>query len=132
MTSAIVTKDNLFVSRFKVDPEKKAEFLAIFEALADGALPVLQAETNLIFWGWGRDGTEFVAIESWKNEDVVNQVRATAEFKTAVGALLACCTAPMTMELFSGMEGSRGVFDIYPSGPSRVHPSNGKIKVEFI
>ncbi|HKR47777.1 MAG TPA: hypothetical protein VJU59_50300 [Paraburkholderia sp.] len=132
MASAIVTKDNLFVSRFKVDPARKAEFLSIFHALGSGALPVLEAQTNLVFWGWGRDGTEFVAIESWKNEAVVNEVRATPDFKAAVGAMLACCTAPMTMELFSGMDGPRDVFELYPSGPSQVHPSSGNINVKFI
>jgi quinol monooxygenase YgiN len=132
MASSIVTKESVFVSRFSVDPDRKAEFVAIFDALRDGTRPVLDAETNFVFYGWGRNDTEFVAIESWKNDAVVAQLRATPEFRKAVSALLACCAAPMTMELFSGVDGTRQVFELHPLGPSQVHPTAGAINVEFL
>lgn len=132
MASSIVTKENVFVSRFTVDPKRKPEFSAIFDALREGTRPVLDVETNFVFYGWGRDDKEFVAIESWKSDAVVAQLRATPEFQKAVSALLACCAAPMTMELFSGVDGGRQVFDLHPPGPSLVHPVAGEINVEFL
>jgi len=132
MSSKIVTGSNLFVSRFTLKPERKAEFMGIFDALREGAGPLMEAQTNFVFYGWGRNPDEFVAIESWKDEAVVNQLRGTDEFKSAVTALLDCCASSMTMEMFSGADLTRSVFELYPAGPSRVHPSAGPVSVAFL
>jgi quinol monooxygenase YgiN len=132
MSDVVTIKSNAFISTFTVDPKKREEFVRLFDALWRGSLEIMAKETHFVFYGWARNPNEFVAIESWKSEEVTNALRATDGFKQAVSALLACCSAPMTMQVFNGIEMPRTVFDTYPKGVSKVHPSVGKITTVFL
>lgn len=126
MSSPIVITANAFVSRWFVKPEKREEFVTTFDALWRGAADQMGQVTNFVYYGWGRDPNEFVAIESWKTEEIVNQVRQSEGFKEAVSKLMLCCSKPMAMEIYSPwVGGDRSVFDQYPPGPSKVHPKAG-------
>ena len=129
--SPIFITADAFVSRYFVKPEMRDTFVDRFNALWKADIPGLQAVTNFVFYGWGRDPNEFVAIESWKDQQFVDEVRASLLFKDAVSGLLACCSAPMEMQLFSGMEASRALFDQFPAGDSAVHPRSGAIGAIF-
>ncbi len=128
----IVIHTNAFVSRYHVKPEKRDEFIERFNALWKADIPGLQAVTNFVFYGWGRDPNQFVAIESWKDQKFIDQTRESPLFKEAVAGLLSCCDRPMEMELFSGMEGPRDVFDQFPVGEAKVHPRSGDIGAVFL
>jgi quinol monooxygenase YgiN len=128
----IFIQADAFVSRFHVRPERREAFLDIFNALWKADIPGLQAVTNFVFYGWGRDPNEFVAIESWKDQAAMDEVRKSPFFQEQVTRLLDCCDRPMEMQLFSGMEGGRAVFDQFPAGASKVHPRAGEIGAVFL
>jgi quinol monooxygenase YgiN len=121
-----------FVSRFHVRPDRRGAFLDVFNGLWRADIPALQAVTNFVFYGWGRDPNEFVAIESWKDQAAMDEVRQSPFFQEQVTRLLECCDRPMEMQLFSGMEAGRGVFEQFPAGPSKVHPRAGDIGAVFL
>jgi len=131
MPSPIITHADAFISRWTVKPEMRDDFIAQFNALWQGNTEIMGEVTNFVFYGWGRDENEFVAIESWKSNQAVSAMRQSDGFKTAVAALLACCSAPMVMELYSPWEGGREVFTTYPVGESAVHPTAGEIGAVF-
>ena len=116
---------NCFSSRFKIDPTKRAQFEKVFEQLCKFARPFYDRGCVFAFQGWARDPNEFVVFASW-DEAVVQELRATPEFRRFNADLLDCCVGPMLMEQFSGMEKDRSVFDIYPAGHSQMH-SHGKV-----
>ena len=116
-------KSNTFVSRFTIKPERRAEFLSIWEPLWRNHIDTMNSITHFVFYGWGRNENELVAIESYKDEDQLAELRKTPVFQELVGKLLDCCSKPMTMELFSGIETNREVFERYPQGTSKVHPA---------
>ncbi|MEO0030452.1 MAG: hypothetical protein RIS94_210 [Pseudomonadota bacterium] len=132
MESRIHTKPNLFISRWSVDPAKRDRFLEIWDGLWRGHAELIEMVTHLVYYGWGRDPNQFVAIESYRDESVVGEIRKSEAFRTAVAGMLDCCDAPMTMELLSGMEGDRSVFADNPAGPSTVHPSGERHGVVFL
>jgi len=133
MIDQIVVHANVFVSRFYIRPERREEFITLFNALWQADVDGLRQAVNFIFYGWGRDPNQFVAIESWKNEADVAALRKTEGFQQAVAGLLACCHRPMEMELFNGMQAPRGdLFTTYPAGPSAVHPRSGDIGAAFL
>jgi quinol monooxygenase YgiN len=123
---------SLFVSRWFIAPEKRDEFMGIMNALIEASGEVLKEQTTLLFYGWGRDPNEFVAIESWRSEEAVNAVRGSEGFKQAVTALMGCCNKPMQMEVFTDLGNDRSVFDLYPAGKSRGHPEAGAMHAHFI
>jgi quinol monooxygenase YgiN len=123
---------SLFISRWKLKPECRQQFEAIMDGLIEASGEVLKAETTVMFYGWGRDENEFVAIESWRSEEVVNAVRQSDGFKQALSAMMECCSAPMEMEVFADKGNDRSVFDQYPKGKSKVHPEVGNIHGYFI
>jgi quinol monooxygenase YgiN len=129
----IVIHANAFVSRYHIAPGQRDAFITRFNALWQADIPGLQAITNFVFYGFGRDENEFVAIESWKDEAAIAAVRETPLFRQAVTGLLELCDKPMEMSLYAGLEApSRALFDTYPAGPSRVHPSAGEIGAKFL
>lgn len=129
----IVIHANAFVSRYHIAPGQRDEFVARFNALWRADIPGLQAITNFVFYGFGRDENEFVALESWKDEAAIVAVRETQGFKDAVAGLLELCDRPMEMQLYSGLEApSRDLFEAYPAGPSAVHPRSGEIGAIFL
>jgi len=122
MTGNIVTKSNIFISRYTIKPGKRDEFMAIFNPLWQNATEFMAENAHFVFYGFGRDPNVMVAIESYKNEEAVAAIRKTPEFKELVGKMLDLCSEPMTMELFNGLEIGREIFDMYPAGKSTVHP----------
>lgn len=123
---------NCFVSRYKVDPARREEFLAAVDGLLAFAGSWYEEGCNFAFQGWARDPDEWVAIASWKNEEILDRLRLTPEFRDFTQRMLACCSAPMTMEEFSGMKHDRSVFARYPAGRSRVHLPAGALDVVFL
>ncbi|WP_340317937.1 putative quinol monooxygenase [Rhizorhabdus argentea] len=123
---------NCFVSRFKVDPAKRAEFLEALDELARNAVPWYEEGCNFAFHGWGRDPNEWVAIASWKSEEFVNRMRQTDWYKDTQQRMLECSTGSMIMEQFSGMNVDRSVFDEYPAGSSQVHMKTHTLDVVFL
>ncbi len=132
MAAPIVIDANVFVSRWFVSPAQRDEFIRQFNLLWQADVDGLKQATHFIFYGWGRDPNEFVAIESWKDEAVVAALRQSDGFKLAVSALMACCDRSMEMQLYSGMQAPRDVFADYPIGPSTVHPTSGDIGAVFL
>lgn len=133
LITPIVIHANAFVSRYHIAQGQRDTFVERFNALWQADIPGLQAITNFVFYGWGRDDHEFVAIESWKDEAAIAAVRATGMFKVAVAGLLECCDRPMEMQLYAGMAApSRDLFGTYPAGPSTVHPRAGEIGAVFL
>jgi quinol monooxygenase YgiN len=123
MSEVITVQSNAFVSRYHVNPEHKAKFVAAFDALWRSAREFMNEQCNFVFYGWDRDGRVFYAIESWKNDEVTQGLRNSDAFKEQVGQLMDYCDAPMEMELAQGIECSDSIFKDYPQGPSQVHPS---------
>ena len=122
MPNKIHLKSNTFISRYTIKPERRADFLAIWDPLWRNHIDVMNEITHFVFYGWGRDENELVAIESYNDEGKLAELRKTEQFQQIVAQLLDCCSAPMTMELFSGLETDRSVFTAYPRGTSTVHP----------
>jgi hypothetical protein len=112
---------NCFLSRYSVDPLRRNEFLAALDDLLAFAEAIYEEHCNFAFQGWSRNPNEWVAIASWKSEEILHWLRLQPEFQKATVAMLSCCSGPMVMENFSGMKKDRGVFDVYPEGTSQVH-----------
>lgn len=129
MPGIVTIESSCFVARFHVDPAKREAFLAIFNALWNGAKDMLEAQCNLVFYGWDRDDTTFVTIESYKDENALAALRESDMFQAVVRQLLEQCIAPMELQLLRGMAAGHEVFDLYPAGPSQVHPAAGAINV---
>ena len=131
MPAPICIHTNAFVSRWFIKPENRQEFIDSFNALWKGAEAQMAEMTNFVFYGWGRDENEMVAIESWVSEDIVAALRQSEGFIAAVTHLMSLCAKPMVMEVYSPWEGARSVFDLYPAGDSKVHPASGAIHAVF-
>lgn len=132
MSDPIVIGANAFVSRWFIRPERREEFIRLFNQLWRADIEGLRKAVNFVFYGWGRNANEFVAIESWKDEAAVAALRQTEFFQQAVTGLLACCERPMEMQLFTGLDAPRDLFATYPAGPSTVHPQAGAIGAVFL
>jgi quinol monooxygenase YgiN len=132
MSGIIVTQSNIFISRYPIKPDKRDEFLAIFNPLWQNATEFMQENANFVFYGFGRDPNVMVAIESYKNEEAVNAIRKTDAFKQLVSQMLDLCSGPMTMELFNGLEMGPDIFDVYAQGKSAVHPATATNYAEFL
>jgi quinol monooxygenase YgiN len=132
MKGGIFTKSNVFISRWTVDPARRDEFIALFDSLWRGHIEAMEQITHFVYYGWGRDPNVMVAIESYKDESLLAELRKSGIFQVQVAKLLDCCSRPMTMELFSGLEGGRSVFDLYPAGESQVHPRGTAFGTVFL
>jgi len=132
MKGRIITKANTFVSRYRIRPERRDDFLAIWDPLWRNHIDQMEAITHFVFYGWGRDGNELVAIESYKDENLLAELRKSEVFQEKVAQLLDCCSEPMTMELFSGIDTDRSIFERYERGPSKVHPKGNQMGTVFL
>lgn len=132
MTGEIITQSNIFISRYTIKPGCKEEFLAIFNPLWQNAREFMNENANFAFYGFGRDPNLMVAVESYRDEEAVKAIRQTPEFKELVSRMLELCSAPMSMELFHGLEMGPGIFDQYPAGPSTVHPRTANNHAVFL
>lgn len=122
MSGVITTKSSAFISRFHVAPQRKEEFVKLFDSLWKPHVDFMNEQCNFVFYGWDRDAKIFYAIESYKDEELLKELRKSEAFQELVGQLMDCCDAPMEMELVAGMEGDRSCFEFYQRGPSKVHP----------
>ncbi len=122
MPGVVTTQSSCFIARFPVSPEKRKSFEVIFDALWRGSLELLNAQCNLVYYGWDRDDRVFYTIESYKDENALAALRASDIFQDTVARLLEHCDAPVELTMLRGMEAERAVFDLYPAGPSQVHP----------
>lgn len=122
---------SIFISRYQLKPERRDEFVRTLRSMYEAGREFIAKETNFVFYGFGRDPNEFVAIESWKNEAVVNALRASEDFKKGFAVLMSCASAPMEMELFRDWNDDTSIFDTYPRGESRVHPKVGGLPSLF-
>jgi len=129
MPGIVTIESSCFIARFHVDPDKRETFEAIFDALWKGAKAMLEDQCNLVFYGWDRDNRTFVTIESYKDEYALAALRESEMFQAVVRQLLEQCNAPMELQLLRGMATDGQVFDLYPAGPSAVHPAAGPINV---
>jgi quinol monooxygenase YgiN len=120
---------SLFISRFSVAADARDEFLKRFADLYRLSKPILDVETTILFYGWSRSG-QYVAVESYRDEERLNAMRDTEGFKAGFEGLMQCCDGPMTLELFSAVDleaptsgHDKALFDeLYPLGESRFHP----------
>jgi quinol monooxygenase YgiN len=122
---------SIFISRYQLKLERRDEFVRTLRSMYEAGREFIAKETNFVFYGFGRDPNEFVAIESWKNEAVVNALRASEDFKKGFAVLMSCASAPMEMELFRDWNDDASIFDTYPRGESRVHPKVGGLPSLF-
>jgi quinol monooxygenase YgiN len=132
MPGVVTTTNSCFVARFHVKPEKRAEFLAIFDKLWKDSLDFMNAQCNFVYYGWDRTDGWFYTIESYKDEAMLDGLRQSDVFQTTVGTLLSMCDRNMEFQLLRGMdsgEDGKANFDKYPAGPSQVHPKAGDIGV---
>jgi quinol monooxygenase YgiN len=132
MKGQIFINSNTFVSRWKIRPDRREEFLSIWEPLWRNHIETMEAITHFVFYGWGRDPNELVAIESYRDEGLLAELRKTDAFQREVGRMLDCCSEPMIMELYSGLDADRSVFDLYPKGESQVHPKGAAQGTVFV
>jgi quinol monooxygenase YgiN len=132
MHMAIVTTGTTFIARFKLNPARIPDFLRAHQEIQDKSGSFMHAEAHFIFYGWGREENEWVAIECWKREETLNTLRAHPEFVESVKRLLSCCAAPIEITLYVGMNSERAQFDQYPTGVSGFHPKLGDLHVKFV
>jgi quinol monooxygenase YgiN len=123
----IVIDASAFVAHFYVKPDQREAFIQKFNALWQADVAGLQESVNFVFYGWGRDKNEFVAIESWKDDAVTAATRRSDFFQQKVGELFTLCRKPMLLELYTGMDFHRQIFADLPAGESQVHPRAGEI-----
>lgn len=129
MASIVTTNSSAFIARFPVRSDKREEFLQIFDALWRGAEPFMNDQCNLVYYGWDRSDSWFYTIESYKDESALAGLRQSEQFQTVVGQLLALCRADMELQILRGMNCDAAIFNAYPAGPSKVHPTGGGNKV---
>lgn len=129
MPGVVTTANSAFVARFHVKPEKREEFMAIFDKLWRDSLDFMDQQCNFVFYGWDRSDSWFYTIESYKDEQMLDGLRQSEVFQTTVRTLLGLCDRPMEFQLLRGMDNDRSIFDKHPTGPSRVHPKAGDIGV---
>jgi quinol monooxygenase YgiN len=125
----VTTRASCFIARFHVAPERRGRFEEVFDGLWRGALELLKAQCNLVYYGWDRADRTFYTIESYKDESALAALRASDVFQATVAQVLEQCDAPMELIMLRGMEADKGVFDLYPAGRSQVHPTAGEIHV---
>lgn len=122
MPGVVTIDKSTFICHFYINPEKREVFLQEFDQLWRRSLDFMNENCNFVFYGFGRDDNEMVAIESYKNEDILAELRSTPDFQETVGNLLVYCDRPMLLEIYRGLDNDRQVFEIYPKGPSVFHP----------
>lgn len=129
MTKAWFHESNCFLARYKVDPNRRQEFLSALDDMFESTQPWYDEHAHFAFHGWARDPDTWIVIASWKNEEILKRLREDPEWQKHSVRMLECCTEPMVIEHFSGMKVDRGVFNLYPAGESGVHPSSSSLGV---
>lgn len=128
---SMFTQGATLIAHCYLNPDKREEFLRVQDEILAKSGDYIRENANFIFYGWGRTENEWVAIESWKNEDTLNGLRNSPEFAEGVSRLMACCVRPIDIEIFSGIDSSRATFDLYPKGVSEFHPNRNGLCAIF-
>ncbi|WP_160299204.1 putative quinol monooxygenase [Sphingomonas sp. SRS2] len=128
----IFTQESAFICKFVIKEGRREEFLSVFNGLWQSFIDVMERDTNFMFYGWARNPNELVLIESWKSQEATEQVRNTERFKEAIPKMIDCCSEPMTLQMLSGLESDRSIFDAFPAGASSHHPSSGELETQFL
>lgn len=113
---------NIFLTRHKIDPARKEEFLKIFSELLLSAEPFYDQGCSFAFHGFSRDPDEFIVIASW-DEEVASRLRGTPEWQDAMRKMHDCLVEPMSFEYFAGWKTDRSIFKSFEPGKSKVHLS---------
>jgi len=128
----VQTTGSAFINIWKIEPSRRDEFLAAFNGLWTRFVDVMDRDTNFVFYGWGREPDELIIMESWKSEEATNAVRAMPVFQEALATMLDCSSQPMTVQIVTGLDSDRSVFDLYPAGKSHFHPSGEDVGSIFL
>jgi quinol monooxygenase YgiN len=122
-----------FIAHWFPLPEKRSEFTSALNELASSIPQSLYATANYIKVTWNRRG-EFIACESWRDEDAINAFRATAVFHDAIRKMTACCSRPLELEILDELDGDESVFGRYPAGIAdpRFYPCLGSMNARII
>ena len=123
---------NCFISRFSVAPDRREEFVAALEELCEHAASWYERGCNFAFHGWARDPNQWVAIASWRSEELLDEMRQTPWFIDTQRRMLECCDGAMVMEQIAGMDHDRSVFERHPAGSSQVHTKTTTLDVVFV
>lgn len=117
-----------FIAHWFPLPERKREFTTALNELAVSIPQSLYATANYIKVTWNRRG-EFIACESWRDEDAINAFRATPIFHDAIRKMAACCSRPLELEVLDELDGDESVFERYREGiaDSRFYPDLGSM-----
>ncbi len=129
MPGIVTIESSAFIARFPVRQSDRQQFVATFEALWRGSLPFLEAQCNLVFYGWDRTDRWFTTIESYKDEQFLMELRQSDMFQETVRTLLGFCDGDMELQLLRGMAAPTDIFSDFPAGPSTVHPRTDHAKV---
>lgn len=122
---------NCFATRYKLDPNRREDFIQALNDLGDFAEPYYHRGCRFAFQGYCRDPNEFIVIASW-DEEVVTELRDTEEFQSCNQRMLDCVVEPVVMEQFCGADIDRTVFEKYPAGSSEVHDPSEKQSYIFL
>ncbi|HEY3657605.1 MAG TPA: hypothetical protein VGL34_21725 [Steroidobacteraceae bacterium] len=128
----VVTNSSAFICRFVIDPERRDEFISTARELWNTFSSVIESEMNFLYCGSGRNPNELYILESWKSEEATERVRADPRFGKGFAEMVDCCLEPMTLQLLSGLDGNRSIFDAFPAGPSEHHPNRGAPTTTFL
>jgi quinol monooxygenase YgiN len=120
------------ISRFKLIPSKRQEFLDAHRSSIANAGDFIDKHANFFFFGFGRNENEWVSIESWKDEEVLNQLRASPAFKQTAKLMLDCLSAPAEISVYAGEDGPLTALDKFPVGLSKVHPQDAAMPVKYV
>ena len=122
-----------FIARWFVRPERKAEFAAALQELAENIPPSVYATAAYVNLTWNRRG-EFIACESWNDEDALNELRSSPAFHAAMRKMTACCSKPLELEVLDDLEGDCNVFQRYPAGRAdpRYYPELAEMSSRFV
>jgi quinol monooxygenase YgiN len=122
-----------FVARWFVRAEKKAEFVEALQELAAAIPQSLYASANYVNLTWNRQG-DFIACESWNDEDAMNELRSSPVFHTAIRKMTACCHRPLELEILDPLAGDGGSFKRYEAGTAdpRYYPPLGTMTAKVL
>ena len=128
----ITTVGVVCISRFQLIPSKRQEFLDAHRSSMVNAEDFINKHANFFFFGFGRNENEWVSIESWKDEEPLDQLRASPAFKQTAKRMLDCLSAPAEISVYAGEDGPLTALDKYPVGLSKVHPQDAAMPVKYV
>lgn len=104
-----------FIARWFPRPEKLEEFFGVIGRLGAGFPPEIAAGITLLQPSMNRDG-QFVALEVWNDEAILNKLRESKLFHDAIRDMSACCSKPCEIEHLNPLGDDGTIFQRYPKG----------------